>query len=169
MLGARTGVMAIHGGIESETASMARDIAAASGASLYVIEQAEDLAWHVPSIDYDPRHSEALTGFIEHVHRVISLHGFGRPHLRGTVLVGGGNDGMRMAVATRLHMHTDLRVVDRMEDIPRALRGRHPRNPVNLPSDGGVQLELSATARLDPYRAKVVAAVAHVIAADIDR
>ena len=161
------GVMAIHGGIEAETAEMAREIAAATGASLYVVEQAENLAWHLPSIEYDPRHSDALQGFLGHVDRVVSLHGFGREHLKRSVLVGGGNDPMRATVAEILRRHTGVRVVDAMRDIPRTLRGRHPRNPVNLPSGGGVQLELSAGVRLDPHRAKVVEALARMVAGDL--
>jgi phage replication-related protein YjqB (UPF0714/DUF867 family) len=162
-LGSSVGVMAIHGGIEADTAEMAREIVQATGASLYVIEQSEQLAWHLPSTEYDPSHSEALTSFIDHVDRVVSLHGFGRDHLRGAVLVGGTNQLMRSSVAHLLRMRTRLRVVDRMRDIPRNLRGQHPQNPVNLPRHGGVQLELSATARVAPHRGMVVEAVADAI------
>jgi phage replication-related protein YjqB (UPF0714/DUF867 family) len=33
-------------------------------------------------------------------------------------------------------------VVDELQAVPPALRGVHPRNPVNLPAGGGAQLEL---------------------------
>jgi phage replication-related protein YjqB (UPF0714/DUF867 family) len=54
-------------------------------------------------------------------------------------------------------------VVDDLNTIPKALRGRHARYPVNLPRDGGVQLEMSHTARLEPHRGKVVTAVAELV------
>lgn len=166
-LGHTVGVMAIHGGIESDTAEMAREVCEATGASLYVVEQGDELAWHVPSTQYDPRYSQALASFLEHVTRTVSLHGFGRPHLRGAVLVGGTNHRMRSAMAYLLRARTKLRVVDRIGDIPTRLRGQHPDNPVNLPSHGGVQLELSATARLESHRGKVVAAVAEAIGEEL--
>ncbi|MDH4116556.1 MAG: poly-gamma-glutamate hydrolase family protein [Acidimicrobiia bacterium] len=158
-LGGPVGVMAIHGGIEAETAEMAREVADATGASIYVVEQPEELSWHLPSIRYDPSHSKRLAAFLGHVRTVVSLHGFGRAHLPRTVLVGGGNDHFRSGMARSLREHTDLRVVDDLDRIPRQLRGRHPANPVNLAPESGVQLEMSASARWDPQRAKVVAAV----------
>ena len=167
VLGGPVGVMAIHGGIEPDTAEMAREVAGATGASLYVVEQGENLAWHVPSTEYRPEQSTALSSFVEHVDRVVSLHGFGREDLRGSVLVGGTNHRMRSTMAHILRMRTDMRVIDRLGDIPNRLRGQHPDNPVNLPAGRGVQLELSATARLIPHRAKVVAAVAEAIGEEL--
>ena len=49
-----------------------------------------------------------------------------------------------MRVEPRAHGFT---VVDDLEAIPRELRGVHPRNPVNRPSGGGVQLELPPRVR----------------------
>ena len=167
VLGGSIGVMAIHGGIEAETAEMAREIAAATGASLYVVEQAESLAWHVPSTRYDPRHSSQLAAFLDYVDRVVSLHGFGRDHLRRSVLVGGANDPYRAQVARMLRSNTEVRVVDDLRDIPQGLRGRHARNPVNLAAGGGVQLEMSAATRLPPHRGKVVEALTRVIGDDV--
>ena len=166
-LGGPVGVMAIHGGIEAETAEMARELVEATGASLYVVEQPEDLSWHLPSIHYDPADSPRLSEFLGHVRTVVSLHGFGRVHLPKTVLVGGRNDALRSHVASGLRAGTGLRIVDDLEEIPRPLRGRHPSNPVNLPVEAGVQLELSATARLLPHRARVVVAMAAAIATAI--
>jgi phage replication-related protein YjqB (UPF0714/DUF867 family) len=159
VLAGPVGVMALHGGIEEETAEMAREVAAVTGSSLYVVEQPPDLSWHIPSIGYDPSASAALASFLSHVRSVVSLHGFGRVHLRRSVLVGGGNHGLRTSMAAALRSHTGLRVVDDEAEIPRELRGRHPRNPVNLAAGGGVQLELSAGARMAPHRELVVTAV----------
>jgi phage replication-related protein YjqB (UPF0714/DUF867 family) len=38
-------------------------------------------------------------------------------------------------------------VIDHLDDIPVALRGLHPANPVNKPPRGGVQLELPPMVR----------------------
>ena len=162
-LGGPVGVMAIHGGIEAGTAEMARELVAATGASLYLVEQPGDLSWHLPSIHYDPAHSHRLSAFLGHVRTVVSLHGFGRVHLPRTVLVGGRNDALRTQVASGLRAGTGLRIVDDFEEIPRPLRGRHPANPVNIPVEAGVQLELSGTARLLPHRGMVVAALTAAI------
>lgn len=166
-LGGPIGVMAIHGGIEAETAEMARELADLTGASLYLVEQPEELSWHLPSTAYDPVHSDRLAGFLGNVRTVLSLHGFGRVHLPRSVLVGGCNDPLRSNVASALRSVTELRIVDDLEQIPKPLRGRHPANPVNLPPEAGVQIELSASARMPPHRAKVVAALATAIVAAI--
>ena len=58
-------------------------------------------------------------------------------------------------------------IVDDLDEIPKAVRGIHPRNPVNLPPGGGVQLELPPRVRRgtgvpthDPaYEAAVVEAL----------
>jgi phage replication-related protein YjqB (UPF0714/DUF867 family) len=164
-LGGPVGVMAIHGGIEAETAEMAREVADATGASLYVVEQPEELSWHVPSIRYDPAHSEHLRSFLGHVRTVVSMHGFGRAHLPRTVLVGGLNEHFRTRIAAGLRDATSLRIVDEIDEIPSMLRGRHPSNPVNMARQHGVQLELSGGARLSPHRDMVVKAVAATVAA----
>ena len=52
--------MAIHGGLEEGTETMAEAVAEATGASLYAVVQPQTLWWHVPSIRYDPAESAAL-------------------------------------------------------------------------------------------------------------
>jgi phage replication-related protein YjqB (UPF0714/DUF867 family) len=156
--------MAIHGGIEAGTAEIARALARGTGASLYVVEQPESLSWHLPSISYDPAHSVALAGFLAHVRAVVSLHGFGREDLRKTVLVGGLNSALGVDVALALRRVRGLRVVNDQKLIPSELRGRHPRNPVNLPAEAGVQLEMSAWPRMPAQRSKVIDALSEVVA-----
>ena len=54
-----------------------------------------------------------------------------------------------------------------MDAIPQALRGVHPRNPVNLPRQGGAQLELPPRCsrhRCAPYRAEYEEAVVEALA-----
>lgn len=164
VLAGPVGVMALHGGLEAETAEIAREAAERAGASLYVVSQPADLAWHVPSIRFDPARVPSLARFLVHVSRVVSLHGFGRRHLPRTVLVGGRNPDRRREAAQSLRSHSRLRVIADHETIPSRLRGIHPRNPVNLPSGGGAQLELSASARRAPHRADVVRAVTALLA-----
>jgi phage replication-related protein YjqB (UPF0714/DUF867 family) len=57
-----------------------------------------------------------------------------------------------------------FRIIDDLDEIPRELRGLHPRNVVNLPRLGGVQLELPPSAR-DPATPGLVAALAEAVAA----
>ncbi|MFQ5555834.1 MAG: poly-gamma-glutamate hydrolase family protein [Acidimicrobiia bacterium] len=157
------GVMALHGGLESGTDSAAAALAKQIGGSLYVVIQPDDLAWHIPSIEYLPSHSEALEAFVAHVRVAISVHGFGRPGLESAVLVGGRNRELAAAIAEAIEPNGGLRVVSDLEEIPRGLRGLHPANPVNLPAESGVQLELSTGAREPDVVARIVDAVAGVL------
>jgi len=162
--GSAVGVMALHGGIEEETSEVAIEVAAATGASLYAVIQPDDLAWHIPSIEYHGRHSAGLERFLGHIDRVISLHGFGRPHLKRSILVGGADRTMAGSVGAILRRHTDVRVIDALGEIPKGLRGCHPDNPVNRTRGGGVQLELSASVRWEPDRTALVHALTAVVA-----
>jgi phage replication-related protein YjqB (UPF0714/DUF867 family) len=162
----RTGVLALHGGLEEQTADIADEIAREADASLYAVVQPDDFRWHVPSIAFDPAASPALRDFLEHVCLAVSLHGFGRRGLEGTVLLGGRNRRVAGLLAGSLRAKTDLRVIDDVAAIPDGLRGTHPRNPVNLPEHGGVQIELSPGAREAGAAAVLVPAVAAVLAAE---
>ncbi|HEX6310973.1 MAG TPA: poly-gamma-glutamate hydrolase family protein [Acidimicrobiia bacterium] len=148
-LRSRVGFLALHGGsLERGTAEIARAAADAAGASCYTIRQPEDLRWHVPSSRCDPAESSALHAFLEHVDAVVSIHGFGRKHLGRAVLVGGANRGLAARTAATLRASLPgYRIVDRLDDIPVALRGLHPANPVNRPRNGGIQLELPPRVR----------------------
>ncbi len=157
--------MALHGGLEAETERIAALTAARTGASLYTITQPPDLAWHIPSVRCAPEDSPAFAQFLAHVRTVVSVHGFGRPHLRRSALVGGRNGHFRAEVATALRRCTGLLVIDEPARIPSELRGHSARNPVNLPPEGGVQVELSASARMVPEIDGVVDALTVAIAA----
>jgi phage replication-related protein YjqB (UPF0714/DUF867 family) len=162
----RVGVMALHGGLEAGTAEAARRCARLAGASLYTVEQPPDFRWHVPSTRFDPAESEGLRSFLEHVQLAVSFHGFGRQGLEGTVLLGGTNERLRHRLAAAVARATPLRPVADPESIPAGLRGAHPRNPVNLPDFGGVQIELSPQAREETTIVGLVHAVAAVLAAE---
>ena len=157
-LASTVGVMALHGGIEKETDAIAAEVASRTGASLYLVHQSERLRWHVPSIHYDPGASEQLASFLDHVDVAVSLHGFGRRHLRRAVLVGGASDSLSDDMSRRLRSATSLNVLTG-DEIPPGLQGRHPANPVNLPSGGGVQLELSHSCRHVPHVEPLIDAI----------
>ncbi len=143
------GFMAFHGGsLEEMTDVVAAAAAERSGASLYAVLQPPDLRWHIPSTKVHPDASPALTRFIGHVHVAVAVHGYGREGMWTTLLLGGSNRAL--AGHLRRHLDAALPMYEHLDDvgrIPRPLRGLHPENPVNLPRDGGVQLELPPRVR----------------------
>jgi len=146
----RLGIMAFHGGnLERTTDVIAQEVASRSGASLYAVIQHAPLREHVPSITIRPEHSDRLREFVEHVHTVIAVHGYGRETQFWNVLLGGRNRPLagHLAGHLRAALPDAFGVVDDLDAIPRGLRGLHGDNPVNLPSNAGVQLELPPTIR----------------------
>ena len=144
------GLLAPHGGnLEQGTDAVAARAADRAGASLYVVRQPRDLYWHVPSVAFDPDLSPALAAFVDHVDVVVAVHGYGRPDMWTTLLLGGRNRGLaaRLGGALRTALGGAFTVVDELMAIPPELRGLHPRNPVNLPRHGGAQLELPPRVR----------------------
>ena len=148
------GFMAFHGGsLEEMTDVIAAAAAERAGASLYAVRQPADFQWHIPSNLIDPIHSTALQEFLDHVDVAIAVHGFGRQDMWATLLLGGGNRELAATLGAelteRLPQYT---VLDEIDAIPTALRGLHPDNPVNLPKNGGVQIELPPRVRgMGPY------------------
>ena len=65
------------------------------------------------------------------------------------VLLGGTNRPFAHHLAGHLRgtLPDDYRVVDDLAEMPSRLRGVHPRNPVNRPRHGGVQVELPPSIR----------------------
>jgi phage replication-related protein YjqB (UPF0714/DUF867 family) len=146
----RVGLLAPHGGnLERGTDAVAASAAERAGASLYAVRQPADLYWHVPSVAFDPGASSALAAFLGHVDTVVAVHGYGRPGMWTTLLVGGRNRTLaaRLSGALRAALGDGFTMVDDLEAIPPRLRGLHPRNPVNLPRRAGVQLELPPRVR----------------------
>ncbi|MFL6207176.1 MAG: poly-gamma-glutamate hydrolase family protein [Acidimicrobiales bacterium] len=138
------GLMAFHGGnLEEGTDLVASSVAEQAGASLYAVRQPAGLRWHVPSVEVGPDESAALAAFVDHVEIAIAVHGYGREGLWTTLLLGGRN--RELAAHVGVHLRRAMpgyQVVDDLEAIPRDLRGVHRANPVNLPAQSGVQLEL---------------------------
>lgn len=159
VLRSRVGFLALHGGsLERETDVIAREAAAASGASLYAVCQPDDLRWHVPSVRMDPADSPSLAAFLDHVDIVLSVHGYGRDGFFTTLLLGGGDRALASEVAG--HLRTALpgyTVEDDVDAIPQPLRGLHRDNPVNRSAGGGVQIELPPRIRLQGPNADAAA------------
>lgn len=145
----RFGFMAFHGGsLEERTDLVARTAADRAGASYYGVHQPAGLRQHVPSHRFTGDQSQSLAEFLEHVDVVITVHGYGRRGLFTTMLLGGGNRDLAAHVAPHLRRALPAYLVeDDIEQIPKELRGLHPKNPVNAPRNGGVQLELPPRVR----------------------
>jgi phage replication-related protein YjqB (UPF0714/DUF867 family) len=144
------GILALHGGgIEPGTETIARFVARKTGASLYIY--AGRLPWgnlrlHHPSPHHDSELTAALRRFLDHVQLAISIHGHGRAE--ETVFLGGLNHALaaRLAEVAWGALPRYGWISDPVA-IPLNLRGRHPRNVVNLPPDRGVQIELPRSLR----------------------
>ena len=95
-----------------------------------------------------PAASPALASFVEHVDVVITVHGYGRQGLFTSLLLGGRNRDLAQHVGSHLQAHLpayDIRT--QLDSIPIDLRGQHQDNPVNLPPNQGVQIELPPRVR----------------------
>jgi phage replication-related protein YjqB (UPF0714/DUF867 family) len=141
--------MAYHGGaLEAMTDVIASRAAEQAGASLYTVLMPEGMNDHLSSTKVRPAESPRLAEFIDHVDIVVTVHGFGRRGMFTSLLLGGKNrqfaehvgDALR-EVLPAYDIRTDL------ETIPSQLRGQHHENPVNLPRDSGVQVELPPRVR----------------------
>ena len=143
------GFMAYHGGaLEEMTDVIARAAAERTGASYYGVHQPKGMERHIPSIRFDPAVSPRLRSLVDHVHTVITIHGFGRRGYFTTLLVGGQNRALADHVGTRLRHHLPAyEIATDLERIPKELQGLHPKNPVNLPPKQGVQIELPPRVR----------------------
>jgi phage replication-related protein YjqB (UPF0714/DUF867 family) len=143
------GFMAYHGGaLEVMTDVIAERAAARAGASFYAVIQPDGMREHLPSIQVRPAESPSLAAFLEHVEVVVAVHGFGRRGMFGSLLLGGGNRAFAEHVGTALRRRLPAYdVVTELDAIPEPLRGLHRDNPVNLPREGGVQIELPPRVR----------------------
>lgn len=140
--------MAYHGGaLEWVTDVIARAAAHGSGASYYGLHQGDSgRVAHFASSGIDPAASPSLRRFLDHVDVAVSVHGFGRKRLWHSLLLGGRNRALASHVARELRGRLpDYDVLDDLEAVPAELAGQHPRNPVNLPTAAGVQIELPPT------------------------
>jgi phage replication-related protein YjqB (UPF0714/DUF867 family) len=145
----RIGFMAYHGGaLEAMTDVIARRSAERSGASCYAVIQPDGMREHLPSIQVRPEESASLATFLDHVDVVVTVHGFGRRGMFSSLLLGGRNRVFAEHVGQALRRTLPAYdIVTDVDAIPEPLRGLHRHNPVNLPRDGGVQIELPPRVR----------------------
>ena len=143
------GFCAFHGGnLERMTELIASEAAARSGSSFYGVIQPRGTRHHIPSAKVDPEHSDRLATFLEHCHHVIAIHGYGMQGHFASLLCGGGNREMAAHLAANIRDALPAyRTIDDIDAIPKRLRGLHPRNPCNLSTGGGVQIELPPRVR----------------------
>jgi phage replication-related protein YjqB (UPF0714/DUF867 family) len=143
------GFMAYHGGaLEEMTDVIARAAAERADASYYGVLQPHHLQWHISSHKVSPDDSTALQSFLDHVDLVITVHGYGRNNMWTTLLLGGQNRDLAEHVAGHLRPALPDYVIETdVHSMPRELRGLHHRNPVNLPRQQGVQIELPPRVR----------------------
>lgn len=137
--------MAFHGGnLERTTDVIAAEVAERTGSSFYGVIQKSPFRQHIPSTRFDPAESEALAAFMDRVDTVIAVHGYGRDDRFWDILLGGRNRQLAAHVGEHLRRDLDDRygVIVELDDIPDGLRGQHARNPVNLPVNAGLQMEL---------------------------
>ena len=148
-LRSRVGFMAYHGGsLEAMTDVIASRAAERSSASLYAVVQPEGMRQHLPSIQVRPAESAVLATFLDHVDIVVTVHGYGRRGLFGSLLLGGTNRVFADHVGDSLRSTLPAYdIVTDVDAIPKQLRGLHRDHPVNLPREGGVQIELPPRVR----------------------
>jgi phage replication-related protein YjqB (UPF0714/DUF867 family) len=146
-LRSRFGFLAIHGGgLEKMTDVIAERAAAAAGASVYAVHHPPLYPHHLASSRYRRDESAMLAAFLDHVDVAVAVHGYGRIGRSTQLLVGGRNRRLGVHLAGHLRL-PGYHVVTDLDAIPRELRGLHPDNPVNVPRDGGAQLELPPRVR----------------------
>jgi phage replication-related protein YjqB (UPF0714/DUF867 family) len=143
------GLMAFHGGaLEEMTDVIARAVAERTDSSYYGVHQPKGNEEHIPSTRFDPAFSPRLAEYMGHVQTVVTIHGFGRPGYYTTLLLGGQNRQLAEHIGTSLRTHLPAyEIATDLERIPSELRGLHARNPVNLPMNRGVQIELPPRVR----------------------
>jgi len=135
--GAAASVFAIHGGdIEPATARVARGIAG-SDLNLYIFSGwlgGDSGKLHVSAVHFDDPAAVALSTSVQ---LAVSIHAqYGRGEW---VCVGGANAGAARKTAS------DLRAAGFEAEYPcKRLPGVSPKNIVNRPEKGGVQLELTS-------------------------
>jgi phage replication-related protein YjqB (UPF0714/DUF867 family) len=165
VLRSSVGIMALHGGSQDRgTDQIASRAAEQARASYYAIVQSAGLRVHLTSRLHNPDHSALLRAFLAHVDIAISVHGFGRdgfglwvdserglvvepygPAIRGRqtgplrgIIVGGLNADLLSAARKVFYdRFPGCHLADELVRL-----GFHADNPVNLPSQRGVQIEL---------------------------
>ncbi|MGW1288733.1 poly-gamma-glutamate hydrolase family protein [Streptomyces sp. NPDC001118] len=143
------GLLALHGSIEGGTAELAGLVARRCGATSLVFTQpGARQPVHIPSPRMAVDHCALLREFLQRVSLTVSLHGHRRAETPRTIFLGGANrTAAHVLAGTFATRAPQFPTVVDLAAIPSALRGVHPRNPVNLTRLAGVQVELPLLAR----------------------
>lgn len=150
--GGPVGVFAPHGGgIEPGTEEIARAVAQATGATLYVLSAKRptgNAALHVCSEDMLPGISAKLDSAVKACRMGIAIHGHGKTKGHPIYISGMAARAAKLAAdAIRNAIGTNWEVVDDQAKIPRELAGMHKNNVVNRPREHGIQIELPRALR----------------------
>jgi hypothetical protein len=143
------------------TDTIAAAAADRAGASLYAVRQPPDLRWHIPSAEFDPRHSPALAAFLDHVEVAIAVHGYGRPDRFTTLLLGGNlKQPGRLTIQLRGNGPVSLLVIDCNEQLQIRGMARCEAQPESkslreLLGHGHLQLSLDMRSMREPYQSIV--------------
>ncbi len=171
--GNSVGIFAPHGGgIEPGTEEIARAVAQATGATLYVLSAKRPTnngALHVTSTEMIAGISQKLDQAVAASKVAISIHGHGRTVGGGVVYVSGlADDAVQLVAGALKHaLKGAYEVVDDADSIPDDLAGLHKDNLVNRVPRKGVQLELPRALR-EEARQGIRGAAAQLVTALIE-
>lgn len=142
------GLLALHASVEGGTGELADELAGRCGATSLVFRQCDGETVHIPSARMGAAPSALLRDFLAAVDVVVSLHGHLRPAAPRAIFLGGADRAAARLFAGGLEvLRPRFEPVSDLARIPVALRGVHPRNPVNQAGGRGVQVELPLLAR----------------------
>jgi phage replication-related protein YjqB (UPF0714/DUF867 family) len=151
--GHRVGIFAPHGGgIEPGTEEIARAVAQATGATLYVLSAKRpsgNTALHVSVTRMVPGVSQKLDLALAATRVAIAIHGHGRTKDGGPVYVSGlADDAVSLCAGAMRHaLRGAYEIIDDLDRIPEDLAGLEKENLVNRVPAGGVQIELPRSLR----------------------
>jgi len=171
--GHAVGVFAPHGGgIEPGTEEIARAVAQATGATLYVLSAKRPSGngqLHIACTKMIPGISTKLDSAIAACRIAISIHGHGRTKDGGAVYVSGrATDAVQVTAGAMRHaLKGVFEVVDELDRIPSDLAGLHKDSLVNRPKGGGVQIELPRALR-EEARPAIRGAAAQLVTALVE-
>jgi phage replication-related protein YjqB (UPF0714/DUF867 family) len=151
--GGPVGIFAPHGGgIEPGTEEIARAVAQATGATLYVLSAKRptaNAALHVTCTKMKPGVSQKLDAALKACRVAIGIHGHGRTKDGGAIYVSGlAAEAVKLcSESLRNALGDHWAVIDDAGEIPADLAGVDKQNFINRVKDGGVQIELPRALR----------------------
>lgn len=150
--GGPIGIFAPHGGgIEPGTEEIARAVAQATGATLYVLSAKRpsgNTALHVSAEHMLAGISTKLDSAVKACRLGIAIHGHGRTKGHPIYVSGLAARAVKVAAdSIRNAIGANWEVVDELSKVPKELAGQHKDNIVNRPREHGIQIELPRALR----------------------